>query len=47
MKDASILETLSAHSFETTLDRLLAAIAQAGLTFSVASTIRLARRRPD
>jgi uncharacterized protein (DUF302 family) len=31
MKDADSLETLSAHSFETTLERLLAAIAQAGL----------------
>lgn len=31
MKDAGILETLSAHPFETTLERLVAAIAQAGL----------------
>jgi uncharacterized protein (DUF302 family) len=31
MKDADIHETLSAHPFETTLERLVAAIAQAGL----------------
>jgi hypothetical protein len=31
MKDADIHETLSAHPFETTLERLMAAIAQAGL----------------
>ena len=31
MKNADIQETLSAHSFETTLEHLVAAIAQAGL----------------
>ena len=31
MKDADIHETLSAHPFEATLERLVAAIAQAGL----------------
>lgn len=31
MKDADVLETVSAHPFETTLERLLAAIAHAGL----------------